>query len=210
MIPWVRTARVLALQLLHLPRDQLALQGGQVVDEQPALEVVDLVLDAGRPEAGEVLLAGGAGLVGPADADFGGAGDVGVLLGDRQAAFLVDVGLLRGPQDLRVEQHERARRQRLVLHAVHDEEADADAHLGGGEADAGGVVHRLEHVVGETAEIGGDLGDRIGAAAQPGVGMDQDVAAAHGADLGDRRRPCNGGNVGAARGSPSRVPMGTH
>ena len=60
-----------------------------MVDEQHALEMVHLVLEADRQQAVEVLLVRLPMLVEPARADAVGAHHLGILVGDRQAALVV-------------------------------------------------------------------------------------------------------------------------
>ena len=97
-----------AAALVNFLIDHVALQLRQVVDEQLAVEVVDLVLDARwragrRPRSSCVLPSRS--MIG--DADLRRPLDLGVILRDRQAAFLVDGTLVRRPQDLRVDQEQR-------------------------------------------------------------------------------------------------------
>ena len=54
------------------------------------------------------------------------------------------------------------------------------ADLDGGEADAGRVVHGLEHVVGELARSSSTRLDRVGHAAQVRIGQREDFAFGHG------------------------------
>ena len=55
-----------------------------------------------------------------------------------------------------------------------------DADLDGGKPDAGRVVHGLEHVVDQLAEVGVDALDRLGNEPQPLVGKLDDLAHRHG------------------------------
>ena len=80
--------RVLA-GLGELLDDHVALQAREMVDEQYAFEMVHLVLEADREQAVELLLCALAVAVEPAGADAIGAVDLGILVGDRQAAFLI-------------------------------------------------------------------------------------------------------------------------
>ena len=79
----------------------------QMVDEQHAFEMVHLVLEADRQQAVELLLVGLAMLVEPAGADAVGALDLGILVGDRQAALGVGHFLVRVREDLGVDEHPR-------------------------------------------------------------------------------------------------------
>src|SRR6056297_1000912 len=87
---------LLALQLLHLAGDQLPLHRAKVINEQLAVQMVDLVLHTGGPQTIECL-----GLLVPVAIDpphVHGLGplDLSILIGDRQAAFLIDTHLIRG------------------------------------------------------------------------------------------------------------------
>src|SRR5436309_2485374 len=66
----------------------VAFQLGEVVDEQHAVEVIDLVLDAGGIKALGVLFMHLAVEIGETHAHPRGALDLLVIFGDRQAAFL--------------------------------------------------------------------------------------------------------------------------
>src|SRR3954470_16631927 len=68
----------------------VALQLRQIVHEQHAVEVVDLVLDAGGEQPFGVLLVHLAVEIGEADAHPRRALDFLVIFGDREAALLVD------------------------------------------------------------------------------------------------------------------------
>src|SRR3546814_1003508 len=76
-----------------------------MVDEENALQMVVLVLDARRHQAGHAFPVVLAVLVLPVDRDLGGARHLGILLGDRQAAFLIDAMLLRKVGEDRVDEH---------------------------------------------------------------------------------------------------------
>src|SRR5207249_8918983 len=78
----------LRLQLLHPAPDQLSLERAQVVDEELALQVVHLVLDAdGEQRAGGFLLLPLAVAVGVLHHDVPEPGDFLVLVGDGEAAL---------------------------------------------------------------------------------------------------------------------------
>src|SRR5438874_10000105 len=79
---------VLGLQFLHPAPDQLSLERAQVVDEELALQVVHLVLDAdGEQRAGGFLLLPLAVAVGVLHHDVPEPGDFLVLVGDGEAAL---------------------------------------------------------------------------------------------------------------------------
>jgi hypothetical protein len=92
--------------------------------------------------------------------------------------------LVAGPQQLGVDQH-----QALVAFFRHVDHDQALVHvdLGGGQADALGLVHGLEHVVdqplqGGFGQFGGGNGDRLGAQAR--VGEFEDGEQGHGGASG--------------------------
>ena len=94
-------------------------------------------------------------LVEPAGADDVGALDLGILVGDRQAALVVGLARVGAVQDFGVDEDVRAldRRplflafvDRLRVLQVDDQQPPRDADLDRGKADAGRFVHRLEHV----------------------------------------------------------------
>ena len=83
---------------------------------------------------------------------------------------------------MRIDQNERLRFGLLVLALgdVDHGEPAGDADLDGGETDAGRVVHGLQHVVHEAAEIVVDALHRRTLQAQLAVGQGDDVELGHG------------------------------
>src|SRR3546814_1481808 len=108
----------------------------QVVDEENAVEMIHLVLDAGRQQPLRRQLADFVLAVEEAHADLRRARHLAVVLGQGKAAFLVD-GVFVGYFDqLRVGQEER--RLLLVLPGgVDHDDPLQDAHLGSRQPDAG-------------------------------------------------------------------------
>ncbi|MNS90404.1 hypothetical protein D3C72_1244540 [compost metagenome] len=110
--------------------------------------MVHLVLHADRQQAigGQFLRLPLA--VQELDGDGVGTGHVSEDAGHRQATFLIHLAPVLG-DDFRVDEHAR-----LVLFFAHvdDHEALVHVHLAGSQADAGGVVHGLEHVVEQLLE----------------------------------------------------------
>ena len=108
--------------------------------------------------------------------------DVLVIFRDGEAAFLVQVHLFRRPGDLRIDEH--LRRFLVVLfREVHGHEAQRLADLDRRQPDAGRVIHRLEHVIGERANGGVHRRHRFGDEAELLVGQDEDVAQGHARDV---------------------------
>ncbi len=97
-----------------------------------------------------------------------GAGDLGIVLGDRQAPLLHRLALLADRGDLGVDQHQGAG---AVVADVHDDHPTVHVDLGRRQADAAGVVHGLQHVVDQPADLVIDLrhGRRPGAQALVGI-----------------------------------------
>lgn len=168
--------------------------GGDVVDVEDAVDVVDLVLE-GLGEEGvdggldaEVAAVAVDGLGG----DVAGAGDLGLVAGHGEAA-LHDEAFARVLDDLGVDEGEEA-----VVVRLDDDDAEGDADLGSGEADAGGGAHGLDHLVDELVDGGIDAADAMGFLAEDGVGGDVDRQDAHGVRVsnGGREREgwsCAGG-----------------
>src|SRR3546814_12685394 len=65
-----------------------------MVDEEDALQMVVLVLDARRHQPGHAFLMMLAVGILPVDGNLGGARHLGILFGDRQAALLIDAMFL--------------------------------------------------------------------------------------------------------------------
>jgi lactose/L-arabinose transport system permease protein len=145
----------------------LALVTGRAVEDQDAVEVVHLVLEHARLEARRLDQLLVAVLVAGAYADVDGTVDLDEHAGQRQAALLERLALLAGPLEHRV--HD-GRDRRVRVDAVH-EHAVHDADLGGGEADAEGVVHDLAHAADLLGEPLVERRDLERAAAQDGVAV---------------------------------------
>ena len=152
-----------------------------MVDEQDALEVVQLVQDAARQQAiGFDLLLDPFG-VEVAQLDLAGPPQFGELVGQRETAFLGHDLLVRRPDDLRVDQAER--RAGLVLaRDIDDDDALGHADLDRREPDARRVVHGLDHVVHQLAQIVVDPLDGFGLDLEARIGRDDDGQDRHGSD----------------------------
>src|SRR5437667_6392432 len=129
------------LRFAQGPHRLLALVARGAVEDEHAVEVVDLVLDDARLEPAGLDLDRLAVLVARADADVDRALDVDDHAGQRQAPLLHDLGLLAAPLDDRVDERVD---WALGLDAV-DEDAVEGADLGGRQADPDGLVHEPAH-----------------------------------------------------------------
>src|SRR5262245_54177547 len=153
----------------------LALELGEIVDEQLAFEVVHLVLNADREHAFGIELEGLAVGVDRAHANHGRAVDEVVELRHGQAAFL-GVSLTLGPDDFGVDEAQRL----LAVDAdIADKDALVNVDLGGRQPDPRGRVHRLEHVGHERFELGIEFCDRLRANSEARVWILQYWKACH-------------------------------
>src|SRR5258705_3091993 len=170
-------ARILVLLQLPLRERGGAFEDAQVVEEQPAVEVVDLVLETAREQLRRLDLVLLPLEIHRADDDVLRSLDVRVDVGNREAALLRLV--LRGASvDDRGIDHD----ERLSVDLDHGESL-GPPDLRGREADPTRVVHRLEHVRDEAADFVRHLRDRRGGLAENGIAGDADVENAHGAAI---------------------------
>ena len=132
----------------------LALDRVEPLQQQDAVEVVDLVLE--HP-AHQLVALDGDGLAVDVEAveqDPVGAEDRPVEVGHRQAALdVLPLAVVVGEGGVDDDAPARP-----VVDVV-DEHPLLDADLGRGQAHAGSLVHGLQHVVGQAAEVGVELGD---------------------------------------------------
>src|SRR5690348_5483696 len=161
--------RLETLGLAEFAQDDAALQRRDMVDEQHAVEMVDLVLDAGGEQALGFELADLVLLVEIAQADGRRPLDIGILLGQRQAAFAAYHRLVGLPDDFGVGQLDWLRLLALAR-AIDDDDAFEDTDLRRRQADAIRVVHCLKHVGHQLAHAPVDLGDWLGLAFEPRIG----------------------------------------
>ena len=144
-----------------------------VVDEELAVEVVGFVLDGAAEEVFGVDVDVAAFEVEGTDADALGAVDGAVDAGEGEAAFfLVEAAVALG--DLGVDEDEFLVFLGGVGGDVEDEELEGEADLVGGEADAPGFVHQVEHGSDLVLEGGVDAFDGFRLVAQGGVGVGDD------------------------------------
>jgi len=148
--------------------------GRHAVDEQDALQVVVLVLDDTAGETFELELELVAVDVLGLDFALVGALDLGVDAREGQASLLVDALVAKAVDDGRVDQRELLGFVVFLACGVDDQDALADADLGGGQADALGLVHPAIHRVddGGQARIKGL--DGHGLLAKDGLGVQGD------------------------------------
>src|SRR4030095_5438593 len=99
--PPLRDEAVAFVLLLPLRQNSLPFQEAEVIHEENAIEVVDLVLDRPRGETVERLGVAVSLAIGGFQHDFLGSGHVGIDLGNRQAAFFGRVSPLglHAPRD---------------------------------------------------------------------------------------------------------------
>ena len=152
-----------ALQLDHLAGNHLPLHGADMVDEQLAVQVVQLVLRAGGPKPVEIAFLRLAVEPGPAHPHLGRADHLGVDVGERQAAFLEDPRGLGQADDLGVDHDQRRGAAVGILAAIHHEHPLQHAQLRRGKAHARRLVHRGQHVGRQRLELGRDPRDRLAA-----------------------------------------------
>src|SRR5206468_9570671 len=135
-------------RLLPFGDEEAALHGAQVVEEQDAVEVVDLVLDRAGLVAAHLGAVPLAVPVQRLDHHAHRPLDVAEDLRDREAPLLPDLGFGAALDDRGVDQHQW---RRVLLAHVHDGDALRDADLVGGEAHPLGGAHRLEQIVHQPA-----------------------------------------------------------
>jgi len=135
-------ASFLAL-FLELLTNALAAQVREVVNEQPALEVVELVLYTHRQHVLEVALKNLPAAILGTHAHPSRALHFVKDVGDRQAAFLGAAQALAA-QNFRIDEH-----QRLIAFCrdVGDNDALVCIHLGCRKPDSGGRVHGVEQII---------------------------------------------------------------
>lgn len=150
----------------------------EAVDEEGAVEVVGFVLEDGGGEIGGVEVEWVFIDVEGLDGADGGSADPGADAGDGETAFL-DLGVALEIGEFGVDEG-------LGVFGLagkgDDDDAEGDADLGRGEADAAFVDHDVDHAVDEAADVVVDAGDRLGFAAEDGGGV---VADAQEAGFGD-------------------------
>src|SRR5690606_10041097 len=94
-------AHVRPLQLAQLAQDDVPPERGQMIDEQYAVEMIDLVLDAGREQTLCLELADLVVVVEIAHADRARPRHLSIVLGHREAALFSGHQVVRYPEQLR-------------------------------------------------------------------------------------------------------------
>src|SRR5262249_50325884 len=160
--------------LLDLPLDAIAHHRVDAVDEEHAVQVVDLVLEDPRAQTVRLDRQGLAVDGTRLHRNPRRPRDRGEHARDREAALLA--GHLAAPvDDCRVEERLHA----PALLVGDDDETQRDAHLRRREADPDLVVHRLGHVGDDLADLGSHLADGYGALAQCGIPVFSDFQNGH-------------------------------
>ncbi len=149
-----------------------------MIDEEHAVEVIHLMLDAGRQQPVGLQHADLILLVEIADLDLRRPRHVGIMFGQGQAAFAEGHDLVRLPDEFRVDQLVRLGRV-AVAGAVDDDDAQGLADLRRGETDSRGEIHRFEHIVHQAAQRRVHGRDRTSLHLEARVGSGEDVEKGH-------------------------------
>src|SRR5687768_300469 len=147
-------------ELLDLPDDQIFLQAAQAIDEQCAVEVVHLVLEAAGEQSGPFDRLRLAVAIEPFEDRAGRTRHCCVEARHAQTALFFELHSI-ALDELGVDEHEQVGGIAADRDVAH-EDPFADANLRRGEPDAGRGVHGLNHVVHEGINLRCDLGDRLG------------------------------------------------
>ena len=120
-----------------------------MIDEENAFKMVHFVLKARRHQVVHRLFMKLAVHILPARANFGGTLDFGILVRNRQAPFAVDRMFFGRVEYLRV--HENARFfddfPVFLFLQIHDQQPFGHPDLNCRQTNAGGVIHRFEHII---------------------------------------------------------------
>src|SRR5690606_23717153 len=168
----------LRLHLLPALQQHLPLERADPIDEEDAVQVVDLVLERTGQEPLGLDPDGPAVPVQPLDDDAGRALDDLLQLRDADPPLSVSLVLVARLEDDRIHEAERLDPR---LPDIDDDDAAADPDLRRGEADAVRVVHRREHLVHQAPDLVVDLLDRLGLLPQDRVAEDPYLVYRHAA-----------------------------
>ncbi len=166
---------------MNLPPNEPPLQSTEVLDEQTTVQVIDLVIERACQES--LPLQGPHPAVEIHRLDDAPMRTPYLFRETRQAqaAFVLDEFTCRF-KNPRVDQNHQ-----VILPLAHGKIDDGNRpghpDLVGGEADAGGDVHRFDHVLNEPLEIGSDPAYRLRFGQQDFVRISKDRKNRHGAPL---------------------------
>ena len=177
--------RFQTLGLLQLAQRHRALELGEVIDEQHAFEMVHLVLQAGgeQPvgfEHAECL---------PSRSRYSalmraGRSTSSQISGtERQPSSNIAISS-DAPEDFRIDEGARLFLAVLLVE-IHHDDALGHADLHRGQADAVGLVHAVDHVVDQPADLVIDLVDVVRDRFEARIGRGKDGADGHGLEIGE-------------------------
>ena len=143
-----------------------------MIDEQDAIQMVDLMLEASRQNAVRLDLLRAAVAIEITGAHALGPFDVLENVRDRQAPLLTGRKLLRSPENFWIREAKRLRRGGCIGAFGHVENDHSFLHgdLNRGETDAGRGIHGFEHIIHERADALVDFGHRRAHKAQTRIG----------------------------------------
>ena len=164
--PNLAPAGPLLALLFQAPPNELSFEFGEVIDEQLALEMIHLMLDAHTQHALRVHLERHTVPIQCPHADMLGPLHFVVNVGQRQAPFLARTPSLR-PEDFRIDEHHGPI---SFLAHVQNEHATMHVDLGGSKADALRGIHGFQKIGRQlTHRVIDDL-DRLGRLPETGSG----------------------------------------
>ncbi len=158
--------------LSEFPHDTVALQPGKMIDEQDAIQMVDLMLEASRQNVVRLDLLRAAIAIEVTGAHAGRPLDILENVWDRQAALLTGRKLRRSPENFWISETKRLWRGGFIDAFGHVENNHPLLHgdLNRREPDAGRGIHGFEHIVHERADAFVDFGHRRAHKAQTRIG----------------------------------------
>src|ERR1019366_5616761 len=163
------------LHAVPLRHCRSTLENAQVVDEQLAVEMVDLVLHAAREQLGSFNFYFASALVEGTNDNTARASDIAENFRYREASFLASSRSLL-LDDLRIDECEF-----LSLH-VHDCDSLGPSDLRRGKADTLGRIHGVEHFGDELSNLRRDFGDGFGLLPQNRIAEDPYIEDLHPCD----------------------------
>ncbi|ABX64198.1 Aminotransferase, class I and II [Brucella canis ATCC 23365] len=150
-----------------------------MVDEEHTVQMVNFMLKAGGHQAiglHGLRLAVGIEII---DLDRRRALDLRIIIRDRKTAFFIGAALVGGLHDRRIDENMRCFRL-AFLGKVDNKHADRFTHLNGGKANARRIIHGVEHIAGEFAQLIVEAFNRLGNLTQHGIGKDDKRFYRHG------------------------------